>query len=201
MKHSPKRTLSLVQPNRKAIPPPLRYYDPELQDALNVEPFDEDRLQRARAKAVRLNSAYLEEISGLAPRLSRRTFSKFSDPRQPLFDSDLLEFAFGDSLGYPVTTKGRQRTLMMAVRAAFRSFNEKLIHVLTYSDVDSLSVNVPAETWYARCGKKRIDCLLADELTSVDSGLMSHAFLFVSGASVSITFERVRWETKRDSSQ
>jgi hypothetical protein len=188
------RTLVLIQPRSAATPAPLRYYDPELQNSFCVELFDADRLQRARAKAKELNAAYLKGLSSLAPRLSKRTFALFADPREPMFDSDLLEFSFGDSIQYEAV-RGRRRTLEMIVRAAFRSFDEKTLHLLTYKGVRALSVNVPEERWFAG-GRSRIDSLLAHELTGEENDLMKHAFLFASGAAISITFERVRWHTK-----
>jgi hypothetical protein len=160
------RVLVQLQPNACAIPSPLRFYDPELQNALNVEPFDVERLQRARAKAKQLNAAYLGGLAELASRMSKRTFSLFSDPRDPMFDSDLVEFSFGDSL------------------------------MLLAAGIKALSVNVPSERWFDQW-RSRIDSLLAHELTGEEVGYMQHAFLFASGAAISITFERVRWHTRQ----
>jgi len=87
--------------------------------------------------------------------------------------------------------------LEMVVQAKFRSFDEKILHLLTYKNIKALSVNVPSKRWF-EMGWKRMDSLLADELTSVDAKLMKHAFLFASGATISITSEWVRWETKRN---
>jgi hypothetical protein len=195
MEESSKKTLVVAQPNSVATPSPLRYYDPELQDALNTEPYDADRFQRARAKAKQLNAAYMEELNALASRLSQRTLSLFADPQEPLFDADLFEFSFGDSLQH-AAARSRRRALKMTVRAAFGSFDEETLHTLTYRGVKALNVNVPMERWYER-GGSRIDSLLSHELTSAGVGLMRHAFLFASGAALSVIFERVRWETKR----
>lgn len=195
MKERSNRTFEVAQPNPAGIPAPLRYYDPELQDALNAEPYDADRFQRARAKAKQLNAAYMEALNPLASRLSKQTFSLFSDPREPLFDADLFEFSLGDSLQYAAPSS-RRRTLKMAVRATFGSFDGKTLHTLSYGGVKALSVNVPMERWY-ECGGSRIDSLLSHELTSEQAGQMRHAFLFASGAALSITFERVTWRTKR----
>ncbi len=85
----------------------------------------------------------------------------------------------------------------MAVRATFGSFDEETLHTLTYRGVKALNVNVPMERWYER-GGCRIDSLLSHELTSEEVGLMRHAFLFASGAALSIIFERVKWQTKRN---
>ena len=86
--------------------------------------------------------------------------------------------------------------LEATVRATFGSFDEETLHTLTYKGIKALNVNVPMERWYER-GGSRIDSLLSHELTGAEVGLMRHAFLFASGAAFSITFERVRWETKR----
>jgi hypothetical protein len=189
-------TLVHAQPNPKAIPAPLQYYDPELQDALNVEPYDADRLQRARAKSKQLHAAYMKQLAALAPRLSKRTYSLFSDPKQPLFDSDLSIFSFGDSLGYAAKTR-RRRKLETSIKAVFCSFDEKTLNELTYKGIESFNANIPVERWY-EMWRNRIDSLLADELTSADANLMQHAFLFASGATISITFERVIWKTMRN---
>jgi hypothetical protein len=189
------RVLVQLQPNACAIPSPLRFYDPELQNALNVEPFDVERLQRARAKAKQLNAAYLGGLAELASRMSKRTFSLFSDPRDPMFDSDHVEFSIGDSLML-LAAGNRQKTLEMGVRATFRSFDGKTLHLLTYKGIKALSVNVPSERWFDQW-RSRIDSLLAHELTGEEVGYMQHAFLFASGAAISITFERVRWHTRQ----
>jgi len=194
MEEPSKRTLEVVQPNPAAIPAPLRYYDPELQDAPNTEPYDADRYQRARAKAKQLNAAYIEELITLAPRLSKRTLSLFSDPQEPLFDADLFEFSFGDSTQY-AEARSRRRKLKFAIRATFGSFDGDSLHLLSYRGIKGLTVNVPIERWYERWGN-RIDSLLSHELTSAGD-LMNHSFLFASGAALSITFERVSWQTKR----
>jgi len=190
------RTLVQLQPNPSAVPAPLRFYDPELQNSLNAEPFDADRFQRARAKAKRLNTAYLEGISALGSQLSKRTLSLFADPREPMFDSDLLEFSLGDSLQH-ATVGSRRRRLELTVRATFRSFDEKTLHLLTYRGIKALNLNVPIERWFDM-GRSRIDSLLAHEITGEEIDLMQHAFLFVSGAAISITCEQIRWQTKRN---
>jgi hypothetical protein len=195
MEESSKKTLVVAQPNPAAIPAPLRYYDPELQDALNAEPYDADRFQRARAKAKQLHASYIEELNALASRLSQRTSSLVADPQEPLFDADLFEFSFGDAL-QNAAAGSRRRALRMSVRATFGSFDEETLHTLTYRGVKALNANVPMERWYERWGS-RIDSLLSHELTSAGVGLMRHAFLFASGAALSIICERVRWETKR----
>jgi hypothetical protein len=196
MKQPDKRSLVHIQPSPDAIPAPLQYYDPELQNSLNIEPFDEERFQRARVKSKKLHAAYLKEVSSLSPRLNKSTFLRFSDSRQPLFDSNLLEFSLGDSLSN-AEMRCHRKTLEMVVQAEFRSFDEKILHRLTYKKIKALNVNVPSERWF-EMGRKNLDSLLADELTSVDAKLMQHSFLFASGATISITFERVRWETMRN---
>jgi hypothetical protein len=74
----------------------------------------------------------MEGLNALVSRLSKQTFSLFSDPREPLFDADLLKFSFGDSLQY-AAARSRRRVLKMAVRAVFGSFDEETLHTLTYS--------------------------------------------------------------------
>jgi hypothetical protein len=198
MRHLNESSLTQVQPNLVAVPAPLRYYDPELQNALNAEPFDKESFQRASEKGKQLNAAYRRQVAALAPRVSKRTLSLFSDPKQPLFDADLFEFSFGDSLGYLVPRR-RRRTQTTSVRATFCSFDGNTLHLLTYSQVAVLNVNVPPDRWFEwPLGRNRIDSLLANELTAVDAKLMQHAFLFVSGATISIRFERVKWETRRN---
>ena len=196
MKHSSGLSLVQVQPNPAAIPAPLRYYDPELQNAWNVEPFDNERLMRAQTKGMKLHAAYLRQVATLAPRLSKQTFSHVAAIRSPLFDADLVAFSFGDLLGHAAPRKRRKR-LETTVQATFRSFEEDKLHLLAYRNIAALNVNVPADRWFDAGGNKRIDSLLADELTNVDATLMQHAFLFASGAAISIQFEHVSWKTKR----
>jgi hypothetical protein len=192
------RSLTVLQPNMDAVPSPLRFYDPELQNAWNAEPFDKVRLQRASQNAKELNLAYLRQMKDLVDRVSKRTFALFSDPEQPLFDADLFELSIGDALKYAVP-KRRRVAPSTSVRATFRSFDSKTLHVLTYNRIASVNFNLPHDRWFSwPSGGSRIDSLLAHELTSMDATLMKHAFLFVSGATISIHFERVKWETRRN---
>ena len=117
--------LEQVQPNASAVPPPLRYYDPELQNASNAEPFDKERFRLACEKAKELDAAYLRQVIHLADRVSKRTLSLLSDPTKPLFDADLFEFSVGDALEYMVSTK-RRAAASTSVRATFCSFDEVL---------------------------------------------------------------------------
>ena len=195
MSSQPNRTLKIVQPNPNVNPASLRYYDPELQNAGNREPFDREGFDRAAQNSRELRKAYLQQLSGLAPRLSKRTYSLLANPEEPLFDSDLLQFSFGDSLTYAAKSK-RRRRLSTTVQAVFRNFHEDALHTLAYEGIESLKVNVPTERWFDM-GQKKIDNLLAHELTDSDGRQMLHSFLFASGATVSITFERMNWKTQR----
>jgi hypothetical protein len=195
MANRPKHTLVPVLPNPAAIPAQLRFYDPELQNALNSEPWDPARFERARAKSRGLHAAYLKQLAKLAPRLSKRTYSRFSDSRQPLFDGDLLQFSFGDSLSHSRNAPRRKR-FETSIQVIFRSFDGKTEHILSYRNIKSLNVTVPSERWFNQV-PNCIHSLLADELTSAGQHLMRHHFLFVTGAVIVISFERVRWETRR----
>ncbi len=189
------RTLTPAQSNYSAIPQPLRFYDPELQEALNAEPFDSSRYEKARQNARALHQAYLKQMKVLEPRLSKKAYRMFADPTQPLFDSDLLEFAFGDSVGVSPKSSRRNR-LRLSIRAVFRSFDENLLHKLSYRKVTSLHANIPVERWFDS-GDGRIDSLLADELVGLSGSLLEHTFLFVSGARITVQFGSVGWETTR----
>jgi hypothetical protein len=186
------RTLTQAQSNKSATPHPLRYYDPELQEAWNAEPFDSARAEKARKNTRKLHKAYLKQIEALASRMSRNAYLRFSDPRGLLFDSDLLKFEFGDSLGAPPNGLRRNR-LKLSVRALFGSFDGKTLHELKYRQVASLNANIPTERWFD-AGDGRVDSLLADELTDANGSLMQHTFLFVSGTLISIQFGAVSWK-------
>jgi hypothetical protein len=196
VRNSEEYKLVQLQPNLNAVPASLRYFDPEVQNAANAEPLDMDRFIRANAKGQQLKAAYLEALTALAPRLSKRTFSLFADPREPLFDSDLAAFSAGDLL--PFATSGTRRMRMeLNVQATFRSFDLKTLHQLRYRGIKSLNFNFPAERWFD--WGDSVASLLAHELTGEQTGPMQHAFYFVSGATLSITFERVSWQAKRNS--
>ena len=152
------------------------------------------RYQQAKAKGERLHRSYLRQLAPLCSRLNERTYARFSDYRQPLFDSNLLEFTFGDAIGR-VLTRNRWRPRTSA-QAKFLSFDLKTIHILSYRRVDFLFVDVPRERWFDMGGRD-IDSLLHDELTRVGRDRMQHRFLFASGAKESITFAEVKWVTKR----
>jgi hypothetical protein len=188
------RELSVVQANPKSVIEPLRYHDPELQVAWNIEPADPERLQRAMEKSKRLHAEYLEQLKRLRPRLNERTYARFSAERDPLFDNNLLEFTFGDRLGFAELR--RKKRPRLAVRVSFLAFEGDKLHELHYRDVDTLHVKVPQERWFDMGGYKEIDSLLAHELTSANVSLMSHRFLFASGAAIAITFAEVFWGTR-----
>ena len=130
--------------------------------------------------------------------MSKRTLSHFSNPKQPLFDADLYEFAFGDSLGYAAPRKHRS-ALATCVRATFSSFDGTILHKLAYSNVVALNASLPSVRWFKwSFGRDCIGSLLANELTAVNATQMQHSFLFTSGAVISLTFGRVTWETRRN---
>lgn len=196
-----KRSLTQLKPDEDATPSSLRFYDPEIQNAWNAEPADRERIERANQKAVELNAAYLRQLGGLAGRMSKQTLSLFSNPKQPLFDADLFRWSFGDSLAYSGLRKRRMRR-STSVEATFCSFDGNTFHDLTYSGVASVNVDVPNRRWFSwPTGNSRIDSLLTNELTALDTELMKHAFLFVSGATISIEFEQVKWKNRRNRSR
>lgn len=189
--------LVLVQPNPNAVLLPLRYYDPELQNAMNAEPFDKTRLQRAYEQAKRLTTEYLKQLADIEDRVNKQTFKLLSDEKQPLFDADLFELSMGDALEHLPLAK--RRRLSSAVRARFGSFDGTRLHTLTYSRIAAIHVNASEERWFDRRSGSCFDSLLTHELTAINESLMQHAFLFVSGASISIRFERFQWAvTKTD---
>jgi len=192
------RNLVVVQPNSKALPESLTYYDPELQNAWNVEPHDAERLAAAIAKSRVLQRKYMKQLTKLRPRLNQRTYARFAAESDSLFDSNLLEFTFGDHLNF--AAKARRKRPRTTVRATFLSFDENTLHELRYRDIESVRVNVPEERWFEwpnTDGRKQIDSLLSHELTGSGQHLMRHKFLFASGATISIGFARIAWGTQR----
>jgi len=189
------RELIIIQPNPKSVIEPLKYYDPELQNAWNVEPADPERIERAMKRGQQLQRDYLQSLKSLRGRLGQRTYAKFADESDPLFDSNLMEFTFGDHLGY--ATLKRNFRARLSVRTTFLSFEEDKLHHLHYQNVESLRITVPTERWYDwGNGINEIGNLLANELIAANS-LMSHSFLFTSGTVIFIEFARVTWEKSR----
>jgi hypothetical protein len=89
-----------------------------------------------------------------------------------MFDSDLVEFSWRFA-----SARSTRRRLELTIRATFRSFDAKTMHLLTFEGIKVLSA----------CHK----------LTDEGVELMRHAS-FESGAKISITYERVRRQTKRN---
>ncbi len=195
-----KRTceLIIVQPNPKCVLEPLTYYDPELQNAWNAPP-DRERLQLAIEKSRRLEASYKKQLENLRSRLNWHTYERFAADQDSLFDSNLLEFSFGDHLGFGELRRRTQPRL--SVLAKFLSFERDTLHELRYRRVETLRVNVPEERWYEMSGDKDLDSLLRHELTSSGESRMQHKFLFASGAAICIEFAQVRWETHRIAKQ
>jgi hypothetical protein len=195
-----KREPVAVQPNPNSVLEALTYYDPELQNALNLEPFDSERFERARAKSKQLHDEYIRQLEKLRSRLNQRTYARFADEREPLFDSNLFEFTFGDCLGV-AETKRRARRSRTSASATFRSFDGKTLHVFRYRNIEFLRVNVTSERWFDMGGGGQIDSLLAHELTGAPDALLQHKYLFASGAAICIGFSQVIWDTHRVSKQ
>lgn len=191
------RDLVVVQPNPKGVPESLTYYDPELQNAWNVEPPDAERLARAIARSRKLRSEYMKQLTKLRSRLNQRTYARFATERDSLFDSNLYEFTFGDRVGF--VAKARRKRLRTSVCATFLNFEGNKLHELRYQDIEFMHVNVPSLRWFewpSRSGPKDIDSLLSHELTGGNYPLMQHKFLFASGATISIGFAQMTWETR-----
>jgi hypothetical protein len=187
------RELIVVQPNLKGLPEPLAYYDPELQNAWNEDAANPKRLERAVVRSRKLRAAYLKQLSSLRSRVNKRTYRLFSADRDPLFDSNLFEFTFGDYLGF--ATRLRKVRPHVEIRAAFLSFEEDTLHELRYGGIQSLRVNVPDERWFERGGNE-IDSLLAHELLGAGKELMQHTCLFVSGTSIVIRCGQLSWSKR-----
>jgi len=190
------RELIIIQPNPKSVIEPLKYYDPELQNAWNVEPADPERIERAMKRGQELQRDYLQTLKGLRERLAQRTYAKFADESNPLFDSNLMEFTFGDQVGFAESK--RKKRPRLSVRTTFLSFKEDKLHDLHYRNVESMQITVPTERWFDwGDGNPQLDSLLAHELTGAKNQPLSHQFLFASGARISIAFADVTWETRR----
>jgi hypothetical protein len=190
-----KRELVVAQPNLNGVPAALAYYDPELQNAWNAHPSDAGRLARAESKSKQLHVEYMKQLTKLRPRLSQRTYKRFAADQDSLFDSNLLEFTFGDRVGFAEKAKRtRPRT---TVRATFLSFDENTVHELHYRDIEFMQANLPEQQWFSWGRGRQIDRLLAHELTAAGKDTMQHNLLFASGAAISITFARVTWDTRR----
>jgi hypothetical protein len=189
--------LVVVQPNLNGVPDSLTYYDPELQNAWNADPPDAARLARANSKSRQLHSEYMKQLSKLRPRLSQRTYKRFAAEQDSLFDSNLLEFTFGDRVGFAGKEKGtRPRTVALAT---LLSFDENTLHELHYRDIEFMQANLPEQQWFSWGRGRQIDSLLAHELTSDGKARMQHELLFASGAAISIGFTHVTWDTRRSS--
>jgi hypothetical protein len=186
--------LVVQRPNPICVLEPLTYYDPELQNAGCEETSNPERLQRAFAKSEQLRAEYKKQLKNLRSRLNQHAYAHLMAERDPLFDSNLLQFTFGDRLGFG--NKVRRTRLRTSVRATFLNFEGDRLHELSYRHIESLRVNVPIERWFEwGDGVKAIDCLLAHELTGSGDSLMQHKFLFSSGAAIAIVFAGMNWNT------
>ena len=195
-KSSSEIELTPLVPNPRAIPYPLQFYDPEIQIAINTEPFDKPRMERAYRKAEVLRQAYLEQLQPLRFRLALPTYRRLSNPRKPLFDSNLISFSVGDAVGG--IREGRRWKGIPSALAKFLSFDQKTIHTLRFSGLDHMSCNLPQYRWFSwSSGSREFDSLIHDELTPYKDQLMRHRFLFSSGAAIDIVFARMVWSATR----
>ena len=189
-------TVTPLIPNPRATPYPLRFYDPEIQIAANLEPFDKARMDRAFLKAEILRQAYLQQLHPLRSRFALPTYRRLSDPRKPLFDSNLISFSVGDAISRIVAGRGWKPK--PSALARFLSFDQKIVHTLRFSGLHHMSCNLPQHRWFSWSSADRdFDSLLHDELTPYENGLMRHRFLFSSGAAIDLVFARVVWSTTR----
>lgn len=189
--------LGILQPNTKAAAKALRFYDPELQNASNVHPPDPERLRRALLKAKKLFRAYQRQLGPLRSRMSAQTYHRFAQQRDPLFDSNLLSFSFGDWTSDRLRFS-RVPSFETTIEARFLSFAMDSVHILKYRRIYAVRVDVPAERWFSwGDDKPELGSLLAHELTRAGRKAMNHRFLFVSGTTIDITCLNVQWSSQK----
>jgi hypothetical protein len=179
---------------RSGTPKALKYYDPELQNAANSD--DAERYRTALRKHARLRNSYLRHLGMIRDRVSRAAYARLSAERNPLFDNNLLAFTVGDGFGNVLSTKGWNPKTR--AEASFVDFDLKKVHLLSYSGLDCLQLNMPHEQWFDSGNRRNrdIDSLIHNELTAAGSDLLRHTFLFTTGTTIEITFRKLRWITK-----
>jgi hypothetical protein len=189
--------LRILQPNSKARVKALRFYDPELQDASNADPPDPERLKRALLKSKKLHRAYQRQLAQIRGSVSAQTYRRFAKKRDPLFDSNLLSFSFGDSV-FSRGAISRWPSFEARIEVRFLSFEGGTVHILKYRGIYAMSIHVPHERWYAFPNSKpQIDSLLFHQVTSAGPKAIKHEFLFHSGTTIEIICGKMHWDSHK----
>lgn len=170
----------------------MKYYLRETQDVLNDDygtPEFVEYAKEIKRKQSELHNDYLAQLAMLRSRLTEKTYKLLSTYSDPLFDSNLMAISIGDSVRKNI----KYGSVWFHTEAMIRliTFDEDAIYTLKYRAVQSAKFDLPHARWYESSQRREIGCLLSHEVVAIDELFLSHEFLFTSGATINIEFQKL----------
>ncbi len=177
----------------------MKYFTPDLIAAAND--WIEQTTPELRKAEKRFKSAvaeYQRELEGLKPRVSRAAWDLFRHgfAEKGLHDARLLSLRVGDGLNYlpdGVTPfrLNRQRTTTIV---ELLNYEQSFHYVFELRRVRRVSTDLFVEEGSF---SNNLGDLYIYELVAIDEKLLQLGFLFASGATIAIQFERLVFRRRR----
>ena len=177
----------------------MKYFTRELLSA-----SDDSSLTKVQRAAIsrrfdRTCEAYRRQLSKLKPRISKQAWNFFclGFGRWGLHDARLISFTVGDGLDYTIDGKRpfRVNTQRAKVRIQILNRHQNLFCTFTCNGIRKTAFNfVDIEPL---SNKGRVENLDTYELSGVGKRHLCLEFLFTSGGTIMVEFERLRFERKR----
>lgn len=178
----------------------MRYFTKDFPKADN-----NPRLSKAQQKAMhrlflRRSAAYDRQLRALRHRLSKQAwnFFYFGFGRWGLHDAQLLTCTFGDGLDYKPNGLHPLRVNKEKVKARIQILDrhQNLLCTFTCRGISKAVFDYPTDDplWNDRgC----VDMLLTYEMTAASDRYLRLEFLFASGATIKVEFERLHFKRER----
>ena len=172
----------------------MRYFTKELWAGYNSSNAAER--QRAFEQGEANARAYLSQLEGLRPRLSKQTYRFFTT--ENLHDGRLLEFITGDGIGHNVSAgnfdiNAHKTSAQMKVLGA----NLDALYILKYKKVRRVVFDYPTVEPLFHDEGRQIGDWGYDELTAADDNYLRHEVLFASGTSILVECKYFSYARKK----
>lgn len=143
--------------------------------------------------------AYEKQLAKLEGRISRQAwnFFAFGFGGWGLHDARLLAFSVGDGLDDPADERKRLDLNKQKVKVRILILNREqtLFYSFVCTDIRTAAFNYPVQD--TRWDSRRVEHLLAYELTAVNKHYMSLEFLFSSNVTLLVEFGRLKFRRQR----
>ena len=177
----------------------MKYFTKESYRASNSRALTKAQRQVIDRRFLRNCKAYSKQLEKLRGRISRQAwnFFYFGFGRWGLHDACLLSFAAGDGLDHPCDGRVpfRYNREKAKVRILILNRHQNLLCAFECRDILRAIFDYPTDDplW----DTDRLDHLLTYELTAVNGRLLRLEFLFDSGATILVEFDRLIFRRRR----